>query len=320
MSSAILTIIMLPLIVLMTIAGLYVFVPKGFRKEQGKIKPYRFLLGTMPYILTVITLYVFIQLREYITDYIGISRHLNYATYILMIEGNAVSQIQNFASPMLTYVSGAIYLLGFSFILTFTFILLIYTRNLKGLQEFAIAYTIIYILATPFHTFMPVKVTGHTLTGVDTLLYNISPIIEQGVRFGDMGLNNCFPSMHAALSFMTMLVVFSRTDLKRYKAFIALMVLSIQFTILYLGIHWISDMVAGIILAFVGYSIATKYRKTILKLPQRIMVAFERKAGIEDIIVCGNCSEDIHVIPHVTHVKCPSCGTDHKFHPLVNSR
>ncbi|WP_157196607.1 hypothetical protein [Methanococcoides burtonii] len=72
------------------------------------------------------------------------------------------------------------------------------TQNLKVLQEYTIAFIAIYLIALPFYIYLPVTVTGYTLPTVTPLLYNLSPIISQGVRIVDPFLDNCFPSLHAA--------------------------------------------------------------------------------------------------------------------------
>ena len=74
----------------------------------------------------------------------------------------------------------------------------------------------------------------------------------------DPNLDNCFPSLHAALSIMAMLVV-SGTEFKRYKKFVAGVTAAILFTTLYLGIHWVIDLIAGLILAVIVYFITTRF-------------------------------------------------------------
>lgn len=64
---------------------------------------------------------------------------------------------------------------------------------------------------------------------------------------------------------MTTLFILFRTNLRRYKIFAVLTTIFILFAILYLGIHWITDMIGGIILAFSSYFIATRISKTRFK-------------------------------------------------------
>jgi membrane-associated phospholipid phosphatase/DNA-directed RNA polymerase subunit RPC12/RpoP len=203
--------------------------------------------------------------------------------------------------------------------MVFTFIILIYTRNLHALEEFTIAFILIYITAFPFYLFVPVTVTGHVLPNVSTLLYNLSPIIDQGVRVVDPFLDNDFPSLHAALSIMATMVVMFRTKLERYKVFSMVSTVAILFSTLYLGIHWITDLFAGALLALVSYYIATRYREYIFNMAHRILVGLEERLKIMDIIFCARCSKEIAVIPHSGIVECPGCGERMEYHPLTYS-
>ncbi|WP_236622644.1 phosphatase PAP2 family protein [Methanococcoides methylutens] len=218
-----------------------------------------------------------------IVNFLDKGAYTNYAKYMILIEGDAVAYFQIFASPMLTYASAAIYLIGFSFLLIFTFLLLMHTQKLEVLQEYTIAFVTIYLVALPFYIYVPVPVTGFTLPNVAPLLYDLSPIILQGVTIVDPFLDNCFPSLHAALSVMAMLMIF-RTDLTRFKIFSLATTVAIQFTILYLGIHWITDMIGGIVLALISYIIATRYRVPILRVTETISSTFEKRTKLVDAV------------------------------------
>ena len=316
-SENLMTVVMLPLLVLMTIVGYYVLIPGEIREQNSRIPPRRFIIGFLPFVVSASFVYLLVQSQSTIVNFLGIRVHADYTNYIMMIEGDMVAHFQSFATPLLTYLNGFVYLIIFSFIMIFTFVILIFTRNVIALEEFTIAFIIIYLTAFPFYIFFPVTVTGHALPGVSTLLYDLSPIIDQGVRVVDPFLDNDFPSLHAALSVMTVLIVVFRTNLTRYKVFVVISTIAIFFSTIYLGIHWITDLVAGTILALASYYIAVRYRKTILNQPNRILVAIEKKMSIMDQIFCEKCSNQISIIPHSTHIECPHCGSILNYHPLI---
>ena len=261
--------IFVPVVLLMNIVAYYMFIPLSYRmkikkslKDSGST--YSLLFEIFPYLLLVSLIYLFVKSQGVIITLLDISPDYDLAKYIFLIEGNSVSMFQAFTNPLLTYVSSFVYLFGFSFLLIFTFVIFILTRQIRALQEYAIAVTIIYIVAFPFYLFTPVKVTGYTLPNVAPLLYNLSPIISDGLRSVDPFFDNCFPSLHAALSFLAMLFIVFRTDLKRVKVVAVIVTLAIQFTIFYLGIHWILDFIGGIILALLSYYVATRYHDRIV--------------------------------------------------------
>lgn len=250
-------IIVLSLVILIVI-GYSFFVPENLKSKYNykKLKEAS-VSEILSYLSLAIFIFLLMNFQTTVSNFFGLSPYRNYDHYMLMVEGDKVGYLQRLATPVLTYFSGIIYLLGFSFLLIFTFVIFMcsHTQNLK---EYAIAFAFIYLAAYPFYIFFPVDVTGHVLPGVVPLLYQLNPSILPIVTFCDPGLNNCFPSLHAALSMMATLFIVFRTDLKRYKIFAVLTTIFIQFSILYLGIHWVTDLIAGDLLAVFAYFLTTR--------------------------------------------------------------
>jgi membrane-associated phospholipid phosphatase len=243
-------------------AGYFIFVPEPLRPKYY----YRNLGSSgiseiLPYATLAAFIFILMDLQTNISNFLGLSPSLNYDQYMLMLEGAKVSYFQSLATPMLTYFCGVIYLLGFPFLLIFTFIVFLCAQNTKALKEYAITFMLIYLTAYPFYIFFPVDVTGHVLPGMVPLLYQLNPAILRIATICSPNLDNCFPSLHAAFSVMATLFVLFKTDLRRYKVFAVGTTIFILFAILYLGIHWITDMIGGIILAFIAYLIATRISK-----------------------------------------------------------
>jgi membrane-associated phospholipid phosphatase len=242
--------------------GYYIFVPETLRpKYYYRNLESSGILDILPYAASATLIFILMDSQRYISNFLGLSPSLNYDKYMLMLEGTKVSIFQSLASPTLTYFCGVVYLLGFPFLLIFTFILFLFSQNDETLKEYAITFTLIYLIAYVFYIFFPVDVTGHVLPGVAPLLYQLNPAILGIVTICSPGLNNCFPSLHTALSVMATMFILFKTDLRRYKVFAVGTTIFILFSILYLGIHWITDMIGGIILALISYLVATRIFK-----------------------------------------------------------
>ncbi len=243
-------------------AGYYIFVPEPLRPKY-----YYRNLGSpgisdiLPYVASATLIFILMDSQRDISNFLGLSPSLNYDRYMLMLEGTKVSIFQSLANPTLTYFCGAVYLVGFPFLLIFTFILFLFSQDDEALKEYAITFTLIYLIAYIFYIFFPVNVTGHVLPGMVPLLYQLNPAILGIVTICSPRLNNCFPSLHAALSVMATMFILFKTDLRRYKVFAVGTTIFILFSILYLGIHWITDMIGGIILALASYFVATRILK-----------------------------------------------------------
>lgn len=250
------------IISLMVFAGFYAFLPSDHRKrfvcitylKEQLMSPHAYR-----YLILAGFIYLLIKSEVFFSTQPRMIYFPQLAQYILLLEGSKVSFFQIVIHPVLTYVSAFIYLCGFSYLLIFTFLLLVVTRKFKVLQEFSIGFVLIYLVAFPFYIFTPVKVTGYSLPNVAPLLYDLDPIVREGLNVVDPLKDNCFPSLHAALSIMAMLIILFRTDFKRFKIFAVALTVAIQFTIFYLGIHWITDFIAGIALGCLSYYTATRY-------------------------------------------------------------
>lgn len=239
-------------------------------KGTGSNNKPHLMSNFLPYAFAATLVFGLMLLQLDIEHLLKLNPTLNYARFMVMIEGGAVTHLQDFATPWLTYISAFVYLIGFSGLLIGTFLVFAYKKDEKSLQEFSIAFTLIYLIAYPFYILFPVDVTSKTLPNMAPLLYTLDPSIVHFVRICDPTLDNCFPSLHAALSLMAMLLIISRAEHIGFKAIAVAITIAIQFTILYLGIHWITDMIGGIMLAFTSYYIATRYRENIVGWSERM--------------------------------------------------
>ncbi len=269
-SEHLLSVITLFVVNFLSIIGYYVFIPSEFKNDHNKPQKRKLVIDTLIYIIPIISVYVFINVENNIANHLGIVPRSSYTKYLIMIEGDIVNYVQYIANPLLTYISSAVYLFAFPFLLVFTFFILVYTQKLKLLKQFTIAFILIYLIAYPFYVLFPVEVTGYTLKNVEPLLYELSPIISQGIRMSDPNLDNCLPSLHTALSVMSMLIVL-KSGLRRYKMFAISVTTAILFTTLYLGIHWIIDLITGFILAF-GVFYITDKNLHLFKIPDRFKI------------------------------------------------
>ncbi len=309
LSQYIMTIVMIPLLFLMVTAGYVFFVPvENRRPEFSSMKGFfHFVVDVAIYAIPMLIVFALVHMQTTAATLLGIPANQNYARYIMILEGNVVSLLQEIATPLLTYVSGFFYLLMFPFLMVFTFLLLVYLQRHKAVQEFVVAFILIYMLAFPFYVLFPVHVTGYTLSGVSPLLYNLSPLIAEGVRIVDPELNNCFPSLHAALSVMAMIMVLHNVKSRRYQAFAVITTAAILFTILYLGIHWLSDLVGGTLLAIVCCLIAFRYSENLFAIYRWVvaMVAWKLKGPA---LPCVGCNRRIYFD---SFMQCGHCGIEY---------
>lgn len=187
---------------------------------------------------------------------------LNFTHWIYLLERNTVYFIQaGFEHPALTAVLNVNYITAYVFINYFSVIFFAYCDDRELANTMALNYSIIYLLSIPFYLFFPVEITGHYLPEMKELLYNFNGVFQKFFAAADP-LDNAFPSLHIGIPF-GMLYLMVRTMEKRgytwrdweYRGYLMLVMVEFvlfTFSILYLGIHWLSDIPGGLLIGWLG--------------------------------------------------------------------
>ena len=177
-----------------------------------------------------------------------------FTSTIYEIEGATVAAFQANTATPLTILFTAIYLVGFPFVVLFTYFKL-KAHDEEEAYRYAMAYVCLVVLAVPFFILFPVKITSLYLLQVEPLMYELSPIIQQGIYATDT-LVKAFPSLHTGLSLLAAL--YARKAGVAYGATVAVLAVGIVFSTLYLGIHWLTDIVFAIVLVALANYVARR--------------------------------------------------------------
>ena len=282
------------------------FVPDECRQRKRGYTARQIVNGYWPYVLAAAVVYGLMQAQFPLQRELNLFVNYDCTHYIEYLEGGLVAAFQSHIHPALTYLMTFVYLVLFSSVMIFTFLILAYTEEITAFKQFSLVFILNYLIAFPFYLLFPVRVTGYALSDVQPLMYELHPMIYEGITTVDP-LDNCFPSLHAALIASAFLIVHT-TNLKRYEAFLAFAFSAIAFATLYLGVHWITDIVAGILLSVATFHIAEHYGDRIMDCANVAAVSIERLVGIEETVVCTACACRIAIVPHLQSVDCPQCG------------
>lgn len=98
-------------------------------------------------------------------------------------------------------------------------------------------------LITPFYLIFNLQEVWYVLGQPDGVGRNLSPAAAAAVSL------NCFPSMHTSIAFAVFLLVLREKN-KAFKIVWGFFCLSVIFSTLYLEVHWVLDVIGGIILAY----------------------------------------------------------------------
>ncbi|HIC75932.1 MAG TPA: phosphatase PAP2 family protein, partial [Candidatus Poseidoniales archaeon] len=187
--------------------------------------------------------------------------HLDATPFIYAIEGDMVLWVQQFfLNDALTFLLTHYYVAGYMLVTYTASLYFVYFDDRWMADRVLLAMFFVYALAVPFYLFFNVRVTGDHIPEMATLAYSLTPEIQTWFTRIDP-FTNGMPSLHIGLPFAVWLGI-HRWDhdlrWKRYRIFLGWFILLTGFAIIYLGIHWIVDIIGGIAVAAVAVHLADR--------------------------------------------------------------
>ncbi|WP_158855522.1 phosphatase PAP2 family protein [Halorhabdus sp. CUG00001] len=166
---------------------------------------------------------------------------------IYALEGGFVPFVQSFAHPTVTRLLSLSYIYGYVFLLVFPIVAYLVLADDRWLRTAALAYSLNYVIGLGCYLLFIAYGPRNLLPDlVDPLLYSEWP----SSKFLTSKVNtntNVFPSLHTSLSVTVMFLAYrSRREYPRWVPVAAVVGTSVIVSTMYLGIHWLTDVFAGI--------------------------------------------------------------------------
>ncbi len=213
------------------------------------------------HIALVFSIYLWKDLLDGLDRILMANTHLDATPFIYAIEGDMVLWVQQFfLNDALTFVLTHYYVAGYMLVTYTASLYFVYFDDRWMADRVLLAMFFVYALAVPFYLFFNVRVTGDHIPEMATLAYSLTPEIQTWFTRIDP-FTNGMPSLHIGLPFAVWLGL-HRWDhdqrWKRYRIFLGWFILLTGFAIIYLGIHWIVDIIGGIAVAAVAVHLADR--------------------------------------------------------------
>ncbi len=256
LTAALVTVVLIVTAVLL--AALFVVCVGHERRRQHHRDPDFFrdrLRGVAPFIAVLAAILVINKgLQTYIVD-ISYRYGADPTPLFYAVEGNAVAGIQALFPAWATLYFSGMYVFGYAVLLTFPVIAYLFASSMRPLKTLVASYGVNYAVAVVCYA--AVRAYGprtyhersESAATVDHGLVELFPDIVYLTSLVN-SQTNVFPSLHTSLSVTVLAVaVMNHEEFPRWTPIAFLLSTSIVLATLALGIHWMIDVGAGVVLA-----------------------------------------------------------------------
>jgi len=174
----------------------------------------------------------------------------NFTSMFVSLEDSLVLGFSAHQVLPLTSFCVFIYLMLYPFTLWFTPVYLLITNDKTTMKLFAYSAGLIYAITLPFYLFFPIT-NVYTYFGASSSLNPVLPGIDQFFYVTTTN-NNCFPSLHVAMALLIAQTI-RQTNNKRFTYVAYFCAGAVIISVMYLAIHWITDVIGGIILSLLVF-------------------------------------------------------------------
>lgn len=175
------------------------------------------------------------------------------------IEGDFVAWLQSLFPEVTNLYFGTIYIFGYAVLLSFPLIGYLFAEDAVPYKTTVTAYAVNYAIAIVIYTAVLAYGPRVYAAEVSHGLLELFPQITGLLALANSA-ENVFPSLHTSMS-MTVLFVALQThsEFPRWTPVAVFLALNIVLSTMVLGIHWLVDVVAGVVLAWISITIANRF-------------------------------------------------------------
>jgi membrane-associated phospholipid phosphatase len=180
----------------------------------------------------------------------------NFAPAVRTLEDSVVYWFTQHWTPILVYFFVFIYIIFYPFTLWFSPVYFLLTDQRRAMKTFVYGFLLLYACTLPFYLFLPIT-NVYSYFGSTSALNTVIPGIEQ-FFYATTTSNNSFPSLHVAMAFLIANTV-ALTNNRRFTYLAYFSAICVLCSVIYLGIHWIIDVIGGILISFGSFYLAKRF-------------------------------------------------------------
>ncbi|MFC4987755.1 phosphatase PAP2 family protein [Saliphagus infecundisoli] len=164
------------------------------------------------------------------------------------IEGGFVPAFQEVVPGATLEFFAAMYMFGFPFLIATAPVLYFLSPTGRRLKELLVAYLLNYVVGAICYTLVIAYGPRNHLASVEGLMYVAYPA-TQDLTAAMSANTDVFPSLHTSLAVVVVCFAWwSRREYPRWYPIAAVVGSGVVLSTMYLGIHWLVDVVAGVAL------------------------------------------------------------------------
>ena len=253
--------------IVLSIAMMPLFKPSYARlSPDGFIDMFRRYWAHM---IVVFSVYLWKDILDGMDRALMANTQLDMTPYVYAIEGDIVLWVQQaMRNSLLDETLTHFYVMGFMTATFASFLYPIYFDDRHMADRVSLSMFWVYVLAIPFYLFFNVGVTGNHIPQMQTIAYDLTPEINNWFTRIDP-FTNGMPSLHIGLPFAIWLTMQRWDDdgrWHRYRNFLMVFILLTALSIVYLGIHWVVDIIGGMVVAIIAVEITSRTSEPIWKV------------------------------------------------------
>ena len=269
--------------IILSIAMMPLFKPPYAKlRLEGFIDMFRRYWAHM---IVVFSVYLWKDLLDGMDRVLMANTKLDMTPYVYAIEGDIVLWVQQeLRNAALDQMLTHFYVMGFMTATFASFLYPIYFDDRHMADRVSLSMFWVYIIAIPFFLFFNVGVTGDHIPAMQTIAYDLTPEIHNWFTRIDP-FSNGMPSLHIGLPFAIWLTM-QRWDedgrWANYRNFLIAFMLVTAFSIIYLGIHWIVDIIGGMAVAILAVELTAKTHSPIWRVADERLFSRRLARAIAD--------------------------------------